>query len=74
MMQKDLLVSQLPDILHSVAEKVRGMTEEEYDLVYHNPSSQPNNDQPDNQPITEYDQIAEDIYEAEMKSMGGGNV
>ena len=72
MMQRDLVVSSLPDIIHSVAEKVRGMTETEYDLVYHNPSSAANTDTPDSATIlSDHDQVAEDIYNAEMEQMGG---
>jgi len=75
MMKQSLVMSNLPDIIHSVAEKVRGMTEEEYDKVYHNPSAAVNTDHPDHKiNLSEHDQMAEDIYNAEIEAMGGGGV
>lgn len=72
MMQRDMVIASLPKIIHSVAEKVRGMTGEEYDAVYHNPSLLVNQDAPpgQSQPTTR-DQEIEDIYMAEMDAMGG---
>jgi len=74
-MQKDLVMVALPKIIHSVAEKVRGMTEEEYDAVYHNPSQLSNQDMPpgQQQPTTREQEI-EDIYTAELEELGGGGI
>lgn len=72
MMQRDFLVENLPKILHAVSEKVRGMTAEEYDKIYHNPSVEVNNDSPPGEEgLSEYDQSIEDIYEAEKEALGG---
>ena len=72
MMQKDLIAENLPKILHSVAEKVRGMTEEEYDKIYHNPSPGRNDDTPPpGGGPPQHEQDLEDIYEAEKEQLGG---
>ena len=75
MMQRDFVVASLPKIIHSVAEKVRGMTEEEYDEIYHNPSSAANSDlPPGHDQVTDREAQIEGIYQAEMENMGGAGV
>jgi hypothetical protein len=45
MMRDNFILSNMPKIIHSVAEKVRGMTKEQLDAIYDNPSAL-NSDQP----------------------------
>ena len=64
-----LMLNKLPDIVHSVFEKARQMTEKDVHAMYENPSPQRNNDQPPTPPqqqITDKEKLAQDIYEAEM--------
>jgi hypothetical protein len=63
------MLNKLPDIVHSVFEKARQMTEKDVHAMYENPSPQRNNDQPPTPPqqqITDKEKLAQDIYEAEM--------
>ena len=71
MMQKDLVAENLPEILHSVAEKVRSLTAEEWDKVYENPSGTPNTDAPPAGTLTDIEQERANIYEAEKKHLSG---
>ena len=64
-----LMLNKLPDIVHSVFERARQMTEKEVHAIYENPSPQRNNDQPPAPPqqqITDADKLSQQIYEAEL--------
>ena len=71
MMQKDLLVSQMSEIVSAVADKIRGMTKEEYDKVYENPSIGINTDQPTKETLPDSEADRREIYEAERKRISG---
>jgi len=69
MVYNQLMINKLPDIVHSVFEKARGMTEEEVHAVYANPSPDRNNDTPPVTPapvLSDDEKIQDDIFNAEM--------
>jgi hypothetical protein len=70
MVYNQLMINKIPDIVHSVFEKARSLTEEQVHSLYENPSPARNNDQPPVPPtpqITEEEQKEEAIFNAEME-------
>jgi len=73
MVYNQLMINKLPDIVHSVFEKARSLTEEQVHSLYENPSPARNNDMP---PTTRHisqtdeDKIRDDIFNAEMGKLG----
>ncbi len=51
-MQNQLLVKELPNIVHSVFEKARSLTEEQVTALYDNPSPNKNTDTPPTPPVS----------------------
>lgn len=69
MIYNQLMLNKLPEIVHSVFEKARGMTEEQVHSLYENPSPAKNNDTPPAaaaSSMTEREKQEEDIFQAEM--------
>ena len=72
MVYNQLMINKLPDIVHSVFEKARTLTEEEVHAVYANPSPDRNKDLPPVAPIptqTDLEKQQQEIFDAEMKEM-----
>ncbi len=70
MVYNQLMINKLPDIVHSVFEKARTLTEEEVHAVYANPSPDRNKDQPPVKPATEQteaEKSQQTIFDAEME-------
>jgi hypothetical protein len=69
MVYNQLLINKLPDIVHSVFEKARSLTEEQIHSLYENPSPVRNNDTPPSPrstASTDFEKAQEDIFKAEM--------
>jgi len=70
MVYNQLMINKLPEIVHSVFEKARNMTEEEVHKMYENPSPSRNNDAPPAPPSpdnrTDKEKLQDDIFDAEM--------
>lgn len=69
MVYNQLMLNKLPDIVHSVFEKARKMTEKEVHDFYTNPSLAKNNDTPPGDPparTTDRDKLEDEIFNAEM--------
>jgi len=69
MVYNQLMINKLPDIVHSVFEKARTLTEEEVHAIYENPSPDRNKDQPPvtpTPPLSEEEEIQDEIFNAEM--------
>jgi hypothetical protein len=69
MVYNQLMLNKMPEIVHSVFEKARSMTEEQVHALYENPSPARNTDQPPATPSTELsdeEKLQEDIFDAEM--------
>ena len=64
-----LMMSKLPNIVHSVFEKARNMTEAQVHAMYENPSPAKNEDKPPVDPAgqpTDEEKVQQDIFDAEM--------
>lgn len=64
-----LILGKLPEIVHSVFERARQMTEKEVHALYSNPSPTRNTDQPPISPApgkTDADKVEQDLFDAEM--------
>lgn len=63
-----LIVNNLPQIVHAASEKARSMAEEKYSEMFHNPSPSRNNDQPpapqDTRP--DEDKMSDQIFDLEF--------
>lgn len=69
MVYNQLMVNKLPEIVHSVFEKARSLTQEEVHALYENPFPNRNQDTPPVSPeseISEEEKIQEEIFRAEM--------
>ncbi|MBU1613606.1 hypothetical protein KKC87_04255 [Patescibacteria group bacterium] len=69
MVYNQLMINKLPDIVHSVFEKARSLTEEQVHSLYENPSPARNSDTPPAQrhiSQTDEDKMRDDIFNAEM--------
>lgn len=69
MVYNQLMLNKLPDIVHSVFEKARKMTEKEVHDFYTNPSPVRNSDTPPGDPpgrTTDRDKLEDEIFNAEM--------
>jgi hypothetical protein len=70
MVYNQLMINKLPDIVHSVFEKARTLTEEQVHALYENPSPARNNDTRDagegDPPMTDLEKQQEEIFNAEM--------
>jgi hypothetical protein len=69
MVYNQLMINKLPEIVHSVFEKARSMTEADIHALYENPSPARNNDTPPGEPeshISDEEKIQEEIFKAEM--------
>lgn len=69
MVYNQLMINKLPEIVHSVFEKARSMTEEQVHSVYSNPSPERNNDTPPGTPDTvqtDAEKVQDEIFNAEM--------
>jgi hypothetical protein len=69
MVYNQLMINKLPEIVHSVFEKARSMTESEVHAFYENPSPARNTDTPPGTPepeISDEEKIQEEIFKAEM--------
>ena len=69
MVRNQLMLSKMPEIVHSVFEKARSMTEEQVHAMYENPSPARNTDQPPSPPdtdLSDQEKMQEDIFDAEM--------
>jgi hypothetical protein len=69
MVYNQLMVNKLPEIVHSVFEKARSMTEAQVHALYENPSPAKNTDTPPAAPeseLSEEDKQQEEIFKAEM--------
>lgn len=71
MVQNQLMLNKLPEIVHSVFEKARSMTEEQVHAMYENPSPSKNNDKPDTKPDskTESEKNRRKAFEAELHGL-----
>ena len=70
MVYNQLMLNKLPEIVHSVFEKARSMTEEQVHAIYENPSPNRNNDTPPVPPEpkqTTEEEIQDKIFNAEME-------
>lgn len=70
MVYNNLMINKLPEIVHSVFEKARSLTEEQVHSLYENPSPVRNNDDPPAPPEpvkTDFEKQQDDIFDAEMK-------
>lgn len=64
-----LILGKLPEIVHSVFERARQMTEKEVHALYSNPNPARNTDQPPIPPTpgrTDGDKLEQDLFDAEM--------
>lgn len=64
-----LILGKLPEIVHSVFERARQMTEKEVHALYSNPNPARNTDQPPIPPApgrTDADKLEQDLFDAEM--------
>jgi hypothetical protein len=69
MVYSQLMINKLPEIVHSVFEKARGLTEEEVHAIYANPSPDRNTDAPPvppTPPQSEEEKMQDEIYNAEI--------
>jgi len=69
MMYNQLMIQELPNIVHSVFEKARSLTTDQVSKMYENPSPSRNNDQPPVPPAgtqSDADKLGEEIFDAEM--------
>jgi hypothetical protein len=69
MVYNQLMMNKLPDIVHSVFEKARSLTEEEVHSLYENPSPSRNTDTPPGPtetPKGDAEKTQDDIFDAEM--------
>ena len=69
MVYNQLMINKIPDIVHSVFEKARSMTEEQVHSLYSNPSPARNNDIPPGTPDptpTDEEKVQDEIFNAEM--------
>jgi len=69
MVYNQLMINKLPEIVHSVFEKARSMTEAEIHALYENPSPARNTDTPPAEPesqLSEEEKQQEEIFKAEM--------
>ena len=69
MVYNQLMINKLPEIVHSVFEKARSLTEEQVHGIYSNPSAARNNDTPPVAPDptkTDWDKQEDEIFNAEM--------
>ena len=69
MVYNQLMLNKLPEIVHSVFEKARKMTEKEVHDFYTNPSPGRNNDTPPGDPpgrTTDREKLEDDLFNAEM--------
>ena len=69
MVYNQLMINKLPEIVHSVFEKARSMTEEQVHAVYENPSPARNTDTPPVPPEpekTDFEKQTDEIFDAEM--------
>ena len=69
MVYNQLMINKLPEIVHSVFEKARSLTEEQVHALYANPSPDRNKDQPPVPPVPELsdeEKIQDEIFDAEM--------
>lgn len=69
MVYNTLMVNKIPDIVHSVFEKARTMTEEQVHALYENPSPAKNTDTPPvppTPPMTDEEKMQDEIFNAEM--------
>lgn len=74
MVYNTLMMNKLPEIVHSVFEKARSLTEEQVHAIYANPSPDRNNDNPPVPPVPELsddEKVRDDIFNAEMDAMNG---
>lgn len=70
MVYNQLMINKLPEIVHSVFERARSLTEEEVHAIYENPSPARNTDQPPTEPEgtkTDADKLQDEIFNAEME-------
>lgn len=69
MVYNQLMINKLPEIVHSVFEKARSLTEEQVHAIYENPSPARNTDQPPTPAapdLTDAEKQEEEIFNAEM--------
>jgi len=69
MVYNTLMINKLPEIVHSVFEKARSLTEEQVHAIYANPSPAKNNDTPPATPDpvqTDLEKQQDEIFNAEM--------
>jgi len=69
MVYNTLMVNKIPEIVHSVFEKARSLTEEQVHALYENPSPARNNDAPPAPPTppqTDLEKQQDEIFNAEM--------
>ena len=69
MVYNQLMINKLPEIVHSVFEKARSLTEEQVHSLYANPSPARNNDTPPAPPEpakTDWEKQEDEIFNAEM--------
>jgi hypothetical protein len=72
MVYNQLMINKLPDIVHSVFEKARSLTEEQVHSIYSNPSPARNIDTPPGTPPvqqTDQEKMEDEIFNAEMDAM-----
>ena len=63
------MINKLPEIVHSVFDYARSLTESQVHALYENPSPARNTDQPPVEPeaeLTDEEKIQEEIFRAEM--------
>ncbi len=69
MVYNQLMLNKLPEIVHSVFEKARGMTEDQVHATFVNPSPAKNTDAPPAKPnenLTDAEKQEQEIFDAEM--------
>jgi CHAT domain-containing protein len=72
MVYNQMLINKLPDIVHSVFEKARSLTEAQVHALYENPSPTRNQDTPPapGSSMTDADKLEDEIFNAEMRNLG----